>query len=181
MRISDWSSDVCSSDLRKAQDIWRLAGGAFRAERLERAAELLEERDALFLGLAIDEAGKTLVDAIAEVREAVDFLRYYAAQARADFTYPVALPGPTGERNELMLEGKGVFVAISPWNFPLAIFLGPVSAALAAGNSVLAKPAEQPTLVAQDAVALMLVSGIPGVVGSLFLRHGGTVGRPREH
>src|SRR3546814_6694344 len=107
MRISDWSSDVCSSDLRKAQDIWSLAGGAFRAERPERAADLLEERDALFLGLAIDEAGKTLVDAVAEVREAVDFLRYYAAQARADLTYPVALPGPTGERNELMLGGQG--------------------------------------------------------------------------
>src|SRR3546814_10201358 len=94
----------------------------------------------------MDEAGKTLADAVAEVREAVDFLRYYAAQARADFTDPVALPGPTGERNELMLEGKGVFVAISPWNFPLAIFLGQVSAALAAGNSVLAKPAEQTPL-----------------------------------
>src|SRR3546814_15763081 len=80
----------------------------------------------------MDEAGKTLADAVAEVREAVDFLRYYAAQARADFTDPVTLPGPTGERNELMLEGKGLFVCISPWNFPLAIFLGQVSAALAA-------------------------------------------------
>jgi RHH-type proline utilization regulon transcriptional repressor/proline dehydrogenase/delta 1-pyrroline-5-carboxylate dehydrogenase len=90
----------------------------FRAERLERAADLLEERDALFLGLAIDEAGKTLVDAVAEVREAVDFLRYYAAQARADFTHPVALPGPTGERNELILEGKGVFVAHQPLELP---------------------------------------------------------------
>src|SRR3546814_8190516 len=111
LRISDWSSDVCSSDLavaaaRRAHDNWSLAGGAFRAERLERAADLLEEQDALFLGLAIDEAGKTLVDAVAEVREAVDFLRYYAGQARADFTYPVALPGPTGERNELMLRSE---------------------------------------------------------------------------
>ena len=161
---------------RKAHDNWSLAGGAFRAERLERAADLLEERDALFLGLAIDEAGKTLVDAVAEVREAVDFLRYYAGQARADFTYPVALPGPTGERNELMLEGKGVFVAISPWNFPLAIFLGQVSAALAAGNAVLAKPAEQTPLIAHAAVELLLEAGIPGDVLHYLPGRGETVG-----
>ncbi len=161
---------------RAAQDDWSLAGGAFRAERLERAADLLEEHDALFLGLAIDEAGKTLVDAIAEVREATDFLRYYAAQARADFTYPVALPGPTGERNELMLEGKGVFVCISPWNFPLAIFLGQVAAALAAGNSVLAKPAEQTPLIAHAAVELLLEAGIPGDVLHYLPGRGETVG-----
>jgi RHH-type proline utilization regulon transcriptional repressor/proline dehydrogenase/delta 1-pyrroline-5-carboxylate dehydrogenase len=160
----------------KAHGDWSLAGGAFRAERLERAADLLEEHDALFLGLAIDEAGKTLVDAVAEVREAVDFLRYYAAQARADFTYPVALPGPTGERNELMLEGKGVFVCISPWNFPLAIFLGQVSAALAAGNSVLAKPAEQTPLIAHAAVELLLEAGIPGDVLHYLPGRGETVG-----
>lgn len=161
---------------QKAQGDWSLAGGAFRAERLERAADLLEERDALFLGLAIDEAGKTLVDAVAEVREAVDFLRYYAAQARADFTYPVALPGPTGERNELMLEGKGVFVCISPWNFPLAIFLGQVSAALAAGNGVLAKPAEQTPLIAHAAIELLLEAGIPGDVLAFLPGRGETVG-----
>lgn len=161
---------------RKAHGDWSLAGGAFRAERLERAADLLEEHDALFLGLAIDEAGKTLVDAIAEVREAVDFLRYYAAQARADFTYPVALPGPTGERNELMLEGKGVFTCISPWNFPLAIFLGQVSAALAAGNSVLAKPAEQTPLIAHAAVELLLEAGVPGDVLHYLPGRGETVG-----
>ena len=161
---------------RAAQDDWSLAGGAFRAQRLERAADLLEEHHALFLGLAIDEAGKTLVDAIAEVREATDFLRYYAAQARADFTYPVALPGPTGERNELMLEGKGVFVCISPWNFPLAIFLGQVAAALGAGNSVLAKPAEQTPLIAHAAVELLLEAGIPGDVLHFLPGRGETVG-----
>ncbi|KQZ73855.1 pyrroline-5-carboxylate dehydrogenase [Sphingopyxis sp. Root214] len=161
---------------QKAHGDWSLAGGAFRAERLERAADLLEEHDALFLGLAIDEAGKTLVDAIAEVREAVDFLRYYAAQARSDFTYPVALPGPTGERNELMLEGKGVFVCISPWNFPLAIFLGQVSAALAAGNAVLAKPAEQTPLIAHAAVEMLLEAGIPGDVLAFLPGRGETVG-----
>ncbi len=161
---------------RRAHGDWSLAGGTFRAERLERAADLLQDRDALFLGLAIDEAGKTLVDAIAEVREAVDFLRYYAAQARADFTYPVALPGPTGERNELILEGKGAFVCISPWNFPLAIFLGQVSAALAAGNSVLAKPAEQTPLIAHAAVELLLEAGIPGDVLAFLPGRGETVG-----
>lgn len=161
---------------RRAQCDWSLAGGAFRAERLERAADLLEERDAFFLGLAMDEAGKTLVDAIAEVREAVDFLRYYSAQARADFTWPVTLPGPTGERNELILEGKGVFACISPWNFPLAIFLGQVSAALAAGNAVLAKPAEQTPLIAHAAVELLLEAGVPGDVLHYLPGRGETVG-----
>ncbi len=168
--------DAAVAAARRAHDNWSLAGGAFRAERLERAADLLEERDAFFLGLAIDEAGKTLVDAIAEVREAVDFLRYYAAQARADFTYPVTLPGPTGERNELILEGKGVFTCISPWNFPLAIFLGQVSAALAAGNSVLAKPAEQTPLIAHAAVELLLEAGVPGDVLHFLPGRGETVG-----
>ena len=164
------------SAARAAQPNWSLAGGAFRAERLERAADLLEERDALFLGLAMDEAGKTLVDAVAEVREAVDFLRYYAAQARAEFTWPLALPGPTGERNELVLEGKGVFVCISPWNFPLAIFLGQVSAALAAGNAVLAKPADQTPLIAHAAVELLIEAGVPGDVLHYLPGRGETVG-----
>lgn len=146
---------------RKGQPSWSLAGGAFRAKYLERAADLLEQRDAVFLGLAMDEAGKTLADAIAELREAVDFLRYYAAQARAEFTHAVQLPGPTGERNEWLLEGKGIFTCISPWNFPLAIFLGQVSAALAAGNSVLAKPAEQTPLIAYHAVEVLLEAGVP--------------------
>ena len=168
--------DAAVATARAAQRDWSLAGGAFRAERLERAADLLEERDAFFLGLAMDEAGKTLADAIAEVREATDFLRYYAAQARADFAHPVALPGPTGERNELMLEGKGVFACISPWNFPLAIFLGQVSAALAAGNAVLAKPAEQTPLIAHAAVALLLEAGVPGDVLHYLPGRGETVG-----
>ncbi|MGB6184860.1 MAG: L-glutamate gamma-semialdehyde dehydrogenase, partial [Sphingopyxis granuli] len=168
--------DAAVATARAAQRDWSLAGGAVRAARLERAADLLEERDAFFLGLAMDEAGKTLADAIAEVREATDFLRYYAAQARADFAHPVALPGPTGERNELMLEGKGVFACISPWNFPLAIFLGQVSAALAAGNAVLAKPAEQTPLIAHAAVALLLEAGVPGDVLHYLPGRGETVG-----
>ena len=89
------------------------------------------------------EAGKTLPDAVAEVREAVDFCRYYAARARELFAAPEELAGPTGERNTLSLHGRGVFVCISPWNFPLAIFTGQVTAALAAGNAVVAKPARR--------------------------------------
>ena len=107
------------------------------------------------------EAGKTASNAVAEVREAVDFLRYYAQQARAEFESPLVLPGPTGERNEMSLHGRGVFACISPWNFPLAIFIGMASAALAAGNTVLAKPAEQTPLIAALAVRLCHQAGIP--------------------
>jgi len=161
---------------KAAQSEWSRAGGAYRADRLERAADLLEERYVLFLGLAMDEAGKTLADGVAEVREAVDFLRYYAAQARAEFTYPVKLPGPTGERNELILEGKGIFACISPWNFPLAIFIGQIAAALAAGNTVLAKPAEQTPLIAHAATQLLHEAGIPGDVLHFLPGRGETVG-----
>ena len=107
-----------------------------------------------------NEAGKTLDDALAEVREAVDYCRYYAAQARTALT-PQIMPGPTGESNELRYRGRGVFVCISPWNFPLAIFLGQVSAALLAGNAVVAKPAEQTPLTAALTVALLHEAGVP--------------------
>lgn len=159
-----------------AQPDWSLAGGDFRADRLEAAADLLEAEEARFLQLAIDEAGKTLADAVAEVREAVDFLRYYAREARQHFTAATSLPGPTGERNELLLEGKGVFVCISPWNFPLAIFLGQVAAALLAGNAVLAKPAEQTPLIAAAAVDLLHRAGVPGDVLHFLPGPGETVG-----
>jgi RHH-type transcriptional regulator, proline utilization regulon repressor / proline dehydrogenase / delta 1-pyrroline-5-carboxylate dehydrogenase len=159
-----------------AQPDWSLAGGDFRADRLERAAEMLEAEEARFLALAMDEAGKTLADAVAEVREAVDFLRYYAREARAHFGRPVSLPGPTGERNELCLEGKGLFVAISPWNFPLAIFLGQVGAALVAGNAVIAKPAEQTPLIAAAAVDLLHRAGVPPEVLHLLPGTGESIG-----
>jgi acyl-CoA reductase-like NAD-dependent aldehyde dehydrogenase len=113
-----------------------------RAAVLRRAADALEARLPEFCGLLVKEAHKTLGDAISEVREAVDFCRYYAQQAQARLQ-PQELPGPTGERNTLRLHGRGVFVCISPWNFPLAIFTGQVVAALVAGNAVAAKPAEQ--------------------------------------
>jgi RHH-type proline utilization regulon transcriptional repressor/proline dehydrogenase/delta 1-pyrroline-5-carboxylate dehydrogenase len=130
------------------------------------------------MALCVREAGKTVGDAIAEVREAVDFCRYYAARARTDFAEPQALPGPTGERDEIALHGRGVFVCISPWNFPLAIFTGQVSAALAAGNAVIAKPAEQTPLIAAAAVSLLHRAGVPGDVLHLLPGDGPTVGGP---
>jgi RHH-type proline utilization regulon transcriptional repressor/proline dehydrogenase/delta 1-pyrroline-5-carboxylate dehydrogenase len=109
----------------------------------------------------VREAGKTISDAIAEVREAVDFCRYYALRARQQFAAPQRLEGPTGELNELSLHGRGVFACISPWNFPLAIFAGQVTAALAAGNTVVAKPAEPTPLIAARFVKLLHEAGVP--------------------
>jgi RHH-type proline utilization regulon transcriptional repressor/proline dehydrogenase/delta 1-pyrroline-5-carboxylate dehydrogenase len=131
-----------------------------RAEILERAADSLETSRGRLIALMQVEGGKTLDDALAEVREAVDYCRYYAAQARRTLT-PRLLPGPTGESNELHYRGRGVFVCISPWNFPLAIFLGQVTAALVAGNTVVAKPAEQTPLIAAEAVRLLHGAGVP--------------------
>lgn len=148
----------------RAQSAWDRLGGIGRADILLKAADALESERALFMGLLIREAGRTVPNVLDELREAVDFLRYYAAQAQSDFQGPTALPGPTGERNLYHLHGRGVFVCISPWNFPLAIFLGQVAAALAAGNAVIAKPAEQTPLVAAEAVRLLHRAGVPGDV-----------------
>jgi RHH-type transcriptional regulator, proline utilization regulon repressor / proline dehydrogenase / delta 1-pyrroline-5-carboxylate dehydrogenase len=131
-----------------------------RAAALERASDLIDARRARLIALMQAEGGKTLDDAVAEVREAIDFCRYYALEARRSLA-PQPLPGPTGESNELRMRGRGVFVCISPWNFPLSIFLGQVSAALAAGNAVVAKPAEQTPLIAAAAVRLLHEAGIP--------------------
>ncbi len=140
---------------------WDALGGEARALLLEEAADLFEAHTAEFLSLCQREAGKTLLDSVLELREAVDFLRYYAAEARRQFAAPTILPGPTGEENSLSLHGRGVIATISPWNFPLAIFIGMASAALAAGNSVIAKPAEQTPLIAALAVKLCHEAGIP--------------------
>jgi len=140
---------------------WDALGGERRALLLEEAADLFEAHSEEFLSLCEREAGKTLLDGIAELREAVDFLRYYAAEARRRFEHPTELPGPTGEENTLMLHGRGVFATISPWNFPLAIFTGMAAAGLASGNAVIAKPAEQTPLIAALAVKLCHQAGIP--------------------
>ena len=159
-----------------AQPAWNRTPAASRATILEHAADLLESRMPEFMALCVKEAGKTLPDSVAEVREAVDFLRYYASQARVQFGAPERLPGPTGESNELQLHGRGVFVCISPWNFPLAIFLGQVAAALAAGNSVIAKPAEQTNLIGYHAVKLLHEAGVPEAVVQYLPGDGATVG-----
>ena len=128
------------------------------------------------MALITREGGRTVAAALSEVREAVDFLRYYAARARAEFAMPQRLPGPTGEQDEIGLHGRGVFACISPWNFPLSIFTGQIAAALAAGNAVIAKPAEQTPLVAATAVRHLLAAGIPGDVLHLLPGDGETVG-----
>ncbi len=158
-----------------AQPAWNATPAGSRAAILEHAADLLEARMPTYMAMCTKEAGKTLADGIAEVREAVDFLRYYALQAREHFT-PMALPGPTGETNSLQLSGRGVFVCISPWNFPLAIFIGQVAVALAAGNTVIAKPAEQTSLMGYAAVKLLHEAGIPANVLQFVPGNGSTVG-----
>jgi RHH-type proline utilization regulon transcriptional repressor/proline dehydrogenase/delta 1-pyrroline-5-carboxylate dehydrogenase len=140
---------------------WSRTPAEDRAAILDNTADLLEQRRASFIALLQQEGGKTLDDALSEVREATDFCRYYAAQGRKQFGDGEAMLGPTGESNVLSLRGRGVFVAISPWNFPLAIFLGQVSAALMAGNTVVAKPAEQTPRIAARAVRLLHEAGVP--------------------
>jgi RHH-type proline utilization regulon transcriptional repressor/proline dehydrogenase/delta 1-pyrroline-5-carboxylate dehydrogenase len=159
-----------------AQPSWDASGAGHRAGVLERAADLFDASTEELVAMCVREAGKTVPDSIAEVREAVDFLRYYAARARAEFDSPLRLPGPTGESNEISLHGRGVFACISPWNFPLAIFTGQVAAALAAGNAVVAKPAEQTPLVAAQAVRLLLQAGVPPEALHFLPGDGGIVG-----
>lgn len=178
-RVTDAGSDAVDLALTSAagsQYDWDRLGGSARAEILEKAADLYEENTSRLMAVIIREAGKTLDNALGDIREAVDFLRYYAARARADFSHPLRLGGPTGERNDLELHGRGTFCCISPWNFPLAIFTGQMSAALAAGNSVIAKPAEQTPLVAHEAVKLLHRAGVPGSVLHLLPGDGATVG-----
>jgi RHH-type transcriptional regulator, proline utilization regulon repressor / proline dehydrogenase / delta 1-pyrroline-5-carboxylate dehydrogenase len=162
----------------RAAPSWDRRPAGERAAILERAADLYEKRMAELMALVIREGGRTIPAALAELREAVDYLRYYAVRGRADFAGPERLPGPAGERNEIELHGRGVFACISPWNFPLAIFTGQIAAALAAGNAVIAKPAEQTPLVAAAAVRLLLEAGIPGDVLHLLPGTGEAVGAP---
>ena len=182
---SDWI-DNCVAIAAGAQPAWDARGGAERAKILRSAADALEDaRDEFFRVLAT-EAGKTVDDSVAEVREAVDFMRYYACRAESDFDTPMRQDGPTGESNDLSLHGRGVFVCISPWNFPLAIFMGQVSASLLAGNSVVAKPAEQTPRIAKMAVDLLHACGVPsdvlhlaagaGDVGAALVKHPGIAG-----
>ncbi len=162
--VTDSTQTQITAALHRLQAGWRAwdaAGGDHRATLLERTADLIEAARPELLSLLAREAGKTLADGIAEIREAVDFCRWYAARAREQFAAPRELPGPTGEKNTWALAGRGIFAAISPWNFPLSIFIGQIAAALAAGNAVAAKPAEQTPLIAEQAVALLHQAGVP--------------------
>ena len=164
---------------------WSATPVAERAAALERAGDLIEQNRGRLIALLQNEGGKTLDDCVSEVREAADYCRYYASEARRTLT-PQPLPGPTGESNELRYRGRGVFVCISPWNFPLAIFTGQVAGALAAGNAVIAKPAEQTPLIAYEAVKLLHQAGVPasalhlvpgdGNVGALLTGRAGIAG-----
>jgi len=172
--IADAAETEANAAISTARDgfkDWSRTPAGTRAATLEKAADLLEERAARFIALLQREGGKTLDDSVSEVREAVDFCRYYAAQGRELFGEGKIMPGPTGESNVLCLRSRGVFVAISPWNFPLAIFLGQVTAALMAGNAVVAKPAEQTPLIAAEAVRLLHEAGVPA--SALHLVAGG--------
>ncbi|MBP6380392.1 MAG: L-glutamate gamma-semialdehyde dehydrogenase [Sphingorhabdus sp.] len=169
---ADIDADVATAiaAAEAAYPAWSATPVAERAYCLERLADLLEEHRAPLMAIAVQEAKKTVPDALAEVREAIDFCRYYAARARADMQ-PVELPGPTGERNVLRYEGRGVWAAIAPWNFPLAIFLGQVAAALVTGNTVVAKPAPQTPDIARYSIDLARKAGIPA--GAIQIVTGG--------
>ena len=157
---------------------WSSRPATERAAVLERAADEFEAQMRALVSIIVREGGRTYADAVAEVREAADFCRYYALQARARFAAPTALPGPAGERNTLALHGRGVFACISPWNFPLAIFTGQVAAALAAGNTVLAKPAEQTPLTALRALELLQAAGVPADAAIGVFGDGESIGAP---
>jgi RHH-type proline utilization regulon transcriptional repressor/proline dehydrogenase/delta 1-pyrroline-5-carboxylate dehydrogenase len=173
---SEEQVDAALSSAVAGQVAWDGIGALERAKVLNTAADLFEENSAELLELCVREAGKIVPDAFSELREAVDFLRYYAAQSLTHFGEPIEMPGPTGERNTYGMRGRGVFVCISPWNFPLAIFTGQVAAALAAGNAVLAKPPAQTPLIAFRAVQLMLEAGVPGDVLHFLPGSGAKIG-----
>ena len=168
--------EAAISAARAAQPTWNAAGGTRRAEVLCAMADGLEDAMDRLVALLALEGGKTLNDGVAEVREAADFCRYYAMLAERQFAGPEALTGPVGETNRLSLHGRGLFACISPWNFPLAIFTGQIAAALAAGNCVLAKPAEQTPLIAAEAVRLFHGAGLPPGALALLPGDGATIG-----
>ena len=176
MQAAPAAAEQALASASRAAPAWDATAATDRARILDQTAELLETHHSELIALCVREGGKTLADAVAEVREAVDFCRYYAHQARRHFSHGQVLQGPTGEYNELRHHGRGVFACISPWNFPLAIFTGQVSAALAAGNAVLAKPAGATPLVAHRVVQLLHEAGVPPQVLHFLPAPGGELG-----
>ena len=175
--VTDEDVSTALDAAARAQHEWDVLGGERRAQLLERAADLFEQNRAHLMALAVREGGKTLPNALSEVREATDLLRYYALQARQKFEGAIRLPGPTGESNDLSMHGRGAFFCVAPWNFPLAIFSGQVAGALASGNTVLAKPAERTPLIAAAAVRLLHQAGVPGEVLHLLPGRGSKIGK----
>lgn len=159
-----------------AANDWRLFAPELRAACLQKAADIMEQQRMLLVSLCVREGGRTIKDALAEVREAVDFCRYYAASALELFQQPIKLPGPVGEKNDLRYYGRGVFICISPWNFPIAIFTGQIAAALAAGNTVIAKPAERTALTAMACTRILHQAGIPESVLHFLPGKGSEIG-----
>jgi RHH-type proline utilization regulon transcriptional repressor/proline dehydrogenase/delta 1-pyrroline-5-carboxylate dehydrogenase len=169
--------DAAFAAARKAQPAWDAIGGEGRAPVLRAMAAALEANRDRLIAICVREAGKSLSDGVAEVREAADFCRYYASLAERQFGVAEALRGPVGETNQLSLHGRGVFACISPWNFPLAIFTGQIAAALAAGNAVVAKPAEQTPFIAAAAVQLFHDAGLHPNLLHLLPGDGATIGQ----
>jgi RHH-type transcriptional regulator, proline utilization regulon repressor / proline dehydrogenase / delta 1-pyrroline-5-carboxylate dehydrogenase len=176
--IAGQNLDEAIARAAAAFDSWSRTPAVERAAILERAADRIEERMIGLVSLIVREGRRTYADAVSEVRETADFCRYYALQARRHFDKPLELPGPAGERNELRLHARGVFACIAPWNFPLAIFTGQAAAALAAGNTVIAKPAEQTPRIGREAVALLHAAGIPREALHCVVGDGESVGAP---
>ena len=173
------SADEVSKALElahNAQPAWDALGGAARADILDKAADIMEARMAQLIGVIAYEAGRTLNDGVSEVREAVDFLRYYALQARKRFNDAEKVTGPLGEIAEHSLHGRGVFFCVSPWNFPLAIFVGQIAAALASGNSVIAKPADPTPIIASEGIKILHQAGVPGDVLNFVPGRGSVLG-----
>lgn len=168
-----WALDSAEQGIHS----WSQTSVDHRAGLIERLADQMEKEQDTLLALLTYEGGKTIADGISEIREAVDFCRYYAHHAREMMRMPIPLPGPTGELNELSYGGRGIFVCISPWNFPLAIFLGQVVAALVTGNVVIAKPAQQTPAIAHHLVRMAYQIGIPKDVLQLLLAKGSQIGK----
>ncbi len=176
--IKDTSMEELHSAIttaKKAFPKWEATTVEERAKILERCGDLIEESAHELIALCVREAGKTLPDSISEIREAADFCRFYAAEARMIMN-PNLISGPTGENNVLSMHPRGIFACISPWNFPLAIFIGQVVASLVTGNCVIAKPAEQTPVIAKRAVDILYEAGIPRDVLHLIAGKGETIG-----
>ncbi|PID64792.1 MAG: bifunctional proline dehydrogenase/L-glutamate gamma-semialdehyde dehydrogenase, partial [Gammaproteobacteria bacterium] len=171
------TAKLALAEARKAYPAWNKISVTKRAKILNKIADLYEEHQHELISLCVREAGKVFQDGIDEIREAVDFCRYYADQAEKNWGKPLELIGPTGETNELKISGRGVFFCISPWNFPLAIFTGQIVAALVTGNTVIAKPAESTNIIAYRAVELMHEAGVPQNVLQLVCGLGSVVGQ----